>query len=141
MAQVETSKLPVDYEQSVGRPQTSYRWVVCGLLFAATTINYVDRQILSLLKETLDKDLGWTNAQYGFANSIFQFVYGLSFIGFGWFIDKFGTKIGYAVSITLWSLAAAGHALVHSFNGFLVARSCTGFGEASRFPFCDQSNR
>ena len=134
MAQVDTSRLPIDSERTIVTPETSYRWVVCALLFAATTINYVDRQILSLLKETLDKELGWTNAEYGFANSIFQFVYGLSFIGFGWFIDKFGTKIGYAVSIALWSVAAAGHSLVHSVNGFLVARSCLGFGEAGNFP-------
>src|SRR5205814_5411104 len=78
------------------------RWVVCGLLFFATLINYIDRQILALLKGTLDKDLGWTNAEYGLANSMFQIAYGLSFIGFGWFIDRFGTKIGYAVSIALW---------------------------------------
>src|SRR5438309_11181720 len=98
-----------------------YRWVICTLLFFATTVNYVDRQILSLLKETLDRELGWTNAQYGWANSLFQLAYGISFIGFGWFIDRFGTKIGYAVSIALWSIAAAAHALVGSIRGFFAA--------------------
>ena len=134
MAQVDLIKEQLDYENSLAKPQTNYRWIVCALLFFATTINYVDRQILSLLKETLDKELGWTNAEYGLANSFFQLAYGLSFIGFGWFIDKYGTKIGYAVSIALWSLAAAGHSLVHSVNGFLAARLCLGFGEAGNFP-------
>jgi MFS transporter, ACS family, hexuronate transporter len=114
--------------------KTNFRWVVCALLFFATTINYIDRQILSLLKETLDKELGWSNAEYGMANSFFQLAYGLSFIGFGWFIDKYGTKIGYAVSIAMWSVAAAGHSLVHSVNGFLTARLCLGLGEAGNFP-------
>jgi len=113
---------------------TNIRWVVCALLFFATTINYVDRQILSLIKEMLDKELGWTNAQFGFANSLFQIAYGLSFIGFGWFIDRFGTKIGYAVSIAMWSIAAGAHALVGSVNGFYVARLGLGAGEAGNFP-------
>jgi ACS family hexuronate transporter-like MFS transporter len=103
-------------------------------LFFATTINYIDRQILSLLKETLDKELGWTNAQFGLANSAFQFAYGISFLFFGWFIDRYGTKIGYAVSIAAWSIAAAGHALVFSVGGFITARVFLGLGEAGNFP-------
>ena len=71
----------------------NYRWVICALLFFATTINYIDRQILSLLKEILDKDIGWTNAQFGAVNSAFQFAYGIGLLGFGWFVDRFGTKI------------------------------------------------
>src|SRR3954452_20075337 len=118
---VEINK-PLDYEPDHSGLRTQVRWVVCALLFFATIINYVDRQILSLLKETLDRELGWTNAQYGLANSFFQLAYGISFIGFGWFIDRFGTKIGYAVSIALWSLAAASHALVGSIRGFFAAR-------------------
>jgi ACS family hexuronate transporter-like MFS transporter len=125
--------LPLEYTaESAGH--TNIRWVVCALLFFATTINYIDRQILSLLKETLDKELGWTNAEFGLVNSAFQFAYGLSFLFFGWFIDRYGTKIGYALSIFLWSIAAAGHSLVHSVNGFLAARMCLGFGEAGNFP-------
>src|SRR6476646_5123394 len=89
-----------------------YRWVVCGLLFFATTINYIDRQILSLLKEILDKQIGWNNEQFGWVNSTFQLAYGVGLLGFGWFVDRFGTKIGYAVSIAAWSVAAAGYALV-----------------------------
>ncbi len=111
-----------------------YRWVVCALLFFATTINYIDRQILSLLKETLDKEIGWTNAQFGAVNSAFQVSYGLGLLGFGWFVDKFGTKIGYTVSIVAWSLSAAAHALVGSFTGFITARTALGLGEAGNFP-------
>src|SRR5438874_2530589 len=124
----------LDVQQDHAHLRTQFRWIVCGLLFFATLINYVDRQILALLKETLDKELGWTNAEYGFANSMFQIAYGISFIGFGWFIDRFGTKIGYAVSIALWSIAAAAHAAVASVSGFYAARLALGLGEAGNFP-------
>ena len=114
--------------------QTKYRWVICGLLFFATTINYVDRQILSLLKPVLDEQLGWTSTQFGAINSAFQAAYGVSLFFFGWFIDKFGTKIGYAVSIGAWSLAAVAHALVNSIGGFFGARIALGLGEGGNFP-------
>src|SRR5438046_10622587 len=80
-----------------------YRWVVCALLFFATTINYIDRQILSLIKPILDEQLGWTNEQFGNVNSAFQGAYAAGLLFFGWFIDRFGTKVGYAVSIAAWS--------------------------------------
>jgi ACS family hexuronate transporter-like MFS transporter len=107
---------------------------VCALLFFATTINYVDRQILSLIKEILDKELGWTNEQFGLVNSAFQGAYGLGLLGFGWFVDRFGTKVGYAVSIIAWSIAAGCHALVGSVSGFVVARVALGLGEGGNFP-------
>jgi MFS transporter, ACS family, hexuronate transporter len=113
---------------------TNYRWVICALLFFATTVNYIDRQILSLLKEILDEKIGWTNEQFGWVNSAFQFAYGIGLLGFGWFVDRFGTKIGYAVSIIAWSFAAAAHALVGTFGGFITARSALGLGEAGNFP-------
>ena len=113
---------------------TRYRWVVCALLFFATTINYIDRQILSLLKEILDRDIGWTNLQFGWVNSAFQISYGLGLLGFGWFVDRFGTKIGYSVSIVAWSVSAAAHALVGSFGGFITARTALGLGESGNFP-------
>ncbi|NBX34167.1 MFS transporter, partial [bacterium] len=104
-------------------------------MFFATTINYIDRSILSLIKpEYLDKELGWTNTQYGYVNSAFQFAYALGLLGFGWFIDRFGTKIGYTVSIVFWSVAAAGHAAVGSAFGFGVARVFLGLGEGGNFP-------
>ncbi len=115
---------------TVGR----YRWLICALLFLATTVNYIDRQVLALIKSTLDTELGWTNAQYGAANSWFQGAYAISLFGFGWFIDRFGVKVGYAVSLAAWSLAAAAHALVGSARGFMVARAGLGLGEGGNFP-------
>ena len=111
-----------------------YRWVVCALLFLATTINYIDRQILSLLKPILDVKLHWTDTQFGLVNSAFQAAYAVGLLGFGWLIDRYGTKLGYAVSITAWSLAAMGHALVSTLGGFFVARVCLGLGESGNFP-------
>ena len=111
-----------------------YRWVILALLFFATTINYIDRQILALLKPMLDNELHWTNKQYGEVNAVFQGAYAFGLLGFGWFIDRFGTKIGYAVSIFAWSAAAAGHALVGSISGFRWARISLGVGEGGNFP-------
>src|ERR1700683_2978851 len=96
-------------------PQTTsgrYRWVVCGLLFFATTVNYMDRQILSLLKPILDGQSHWSNEQFGGVNSAFQGAYAIGGLIFGYLVERLGTKIGYAISITGWSLAAMGHALV-----------------------------
>ena len=115
-------------------PTGNFRWIVCALIFFATTINYIDRQILSLIKPTLDAQLQWTNAEFGYVNSAFQGAYGVSLLVFGWFIDRFGTKIGYAVSIAAWSVAAIGHALVGSVTGFLSARIALGLGEGGNFP-------
>jgi ACS family hexuronate transporter-like MFS transporter len=111
-----------------------YRWAICALLFFATTINYIDRQILSLLKPILDEQLKWTNEEFGYVNSAFQGAYGIGLLAFGWFIDRYGTKVGYAVSIAAWSLAAFGHALVGSVGGFVVARIALGLGEGGNFP-------
>jgi MFS transporter, ACS family, hexuronate transporter len=111
-----------------------YRWVVCALLFLATTINYVDRQILSLLKPILDDQLKWTNEQFGQVNAAFQAAYAIGLLVFGAVIDRVGTKIGYAASIAAWSLAAMGHALVGSISGFFVARIALGLGEGGNFP-------
>jgi len=116
-------------------PRSNHRWIILALLFFATTINYIDRSILSLIKpEYLDKELGWSNLQYGYVNSAFQFAYALGLLGFGWFIDRFGTKIGYTVSIVFWSVAAAGHAAVSTVFGFGVARVFLGLGEGGNFP-------
>jgi MFS family permease len=123
--------MTADPDKSAGG---NYRWVICALLFFATTVNYVDRQILSLIKEILDKELGWTNADFGRVNGAFQAAYGLGLLAFGWFIDRFGTKIGYAVSIAAWSIAAIGHSLVGSAAGFFTARVSLGLGEGGNFP-------
>jgi ACS family hexuronate transporter-like MFS transporter len=126
----ELSEIPVQRSAVIGK----YRWVICALLFLATTINYVDRQILALIKEVLDRQIGWTNEQFGWVNSAFQVAYGLGLLGFGWFVDRYGTKIGYALSIAAWSLAAAAHAIVGSVTGFLAARLALGLGEGGNFP-------
>src|SRR5688500_4263691 len=117
-------------QSGVGR----YRWLICALLFLATTINYIDRQILSLLKPILDVELGWTNAQFGEVNAAFQAAYAVGLLLFGGFIDRYGTKIGYAVSIAAWSLAAIGHAAAGSVRGFFFARAALGLGEGGNFP-------
>lgn len=115
---------------AVGR----YRWVVCGLLFFATTINYMDRQILSLIKPILDDQLHWTNQQFGAVNSAFQGAYACGGLLFGWLVDRIGTKLGYSLSIAGWSLAATGHALAGSLGGFVGARLCLGLSEAGNYP-------
>ncbi|MES1188174.1 MAG: MFS transporter [Myxococcales bacterium] len=112
----------------------THRWLICGLLFFATTINYIDRQILSLLKPILDSELHWTNEQFGQVNAAFQAAYAVGLLGFGAFIDRFGTRVGYALSIAAWSLAAIGHSLVGSVSGFLAARVALGLGEGGNFP-------
>ena len=114
--------------------QVKARWGVCALLFAATTINYIDRQILSLLKPLLDDQLHWSNAEFGLVNSAFQGAYAVSLLFFGWFVDRFGTKLGYSVSIAAWSLAAMAHSLVSSLGGFFSARVLLGLGEGGNFP-------
>jgi ACS family hexuronate transporter-like MFS transporter len=108
--------------------------VICGLLFFATTVNYIDRQILALLKEILDQLIGWTNEQFGWVNSAFQITYGVGLLGFGWFVDRFGTKLGYTISICAWSLAAVAHCAVGSVAGFAAARAALGLGEGGNFP-------
>jgi MFS transporter, ACS family, hexuronate transporter len=115
-------------------PIGRYRWVICSLIFLATTVNYVDRQILALIKEFLDKELGWSNEQFGLVNSAFQGAYAVGLFAFGWFVDRYGTKIGYAVSIALWSVAAMAHSLVGSVSGFFAARIFLGVSEGGNFP-------
>lgn len=121
-------------EKPVDNKMTQYRWTICALLFFATTINYIDRQILALIKPILDTELGWTNEEYGKVNSAFQGAYGIGLLAFGWFVDRFGTKIGYAVSIAAWSIAAIGHGFVSTVRGFLIARVSLGLGEGGNFP-------
>ena len=112
----------------------NYRWVICALLFFATTVNYIDRQILALIKEFLDAELGWSNETFGKVNGAFQLSYALGLFLFGWFVDRYGTKLGYAVSIVFWSLSAIGHSLVGSVNGFFAARVALGVSEGGNFP-------
>ncbi len=112
----------------------NYRWVICALLFFATTINYIDRQVIGLLKPTLEREFHWTEVDYGYIVMAFASMYALGYVLFGSFIDKVGTKVGYGISVTVWSIAAIGHAFAKSALGFGVARAFLGLAEAGNFP-------
>ncbi len=110
------------------------RWSICALLFFATTINYVDRQVIGILSKDLQGVFHWTEIDYGNIVAAFNAAYALGLLLAGRLIDRFGTKIGYATALTVWSLAAMGHALAGSALGFGIARSALGLGEAGNFP-------
>ena len=131
-----------------------YRWTICALLFFATTINYLDRQVLSLLHPTLEEEFGWTKSDYANITAAFQFAYAIAMLFAGRFVDKLGTKKGFAWAIIIWSLAAILHAYAIQVGevtssilgvigitgisvtvlGFIVARVLLGFGESGNFP-------
>ena len=113
---------------------TTYRWWIVALLFFATTINYLDRQVISLLKPLLEKEFSWTESDYAGIVTAFTVAYGTSTLLVGYVIDRIGTKVGYTVSIAVWSVAAMVHALAGSTAGFMVARVLLGIGEAGNFP-------
>src|SRR5687767_8554378 len=137
-------------QQSIGK----YRWTICALLFFATTVNYLDRQVLSLLKPMLEDKFGWSNSQYADIASVFQFTYAISMLFAGRIIDKLGTKSGFSWAIIIWSIGAVIHALAIpigeglsavlgwigiaaipvSVLGFMFARAVLGFGESGNFP-------
>ncbi len=131
-----------------------YRWTICTLLFFATTVNYLDRQVLSLLAPSLSETYGWSNGDYANITSVFQFVYAISMLFAGRIIDRLGTKSGYTWAIIIWSIGAILHALAIplgeataavlglfgigavsvSIAGFMISRAVLGFGEAGNFP-------
>jgi ACS family hexuronate transporter-like MFS transporter len=111
-----------------------FRWTICSLLFFATTINYIDRQVIGLLKPTLTTVFGWDNTTFGTINGIFQFFYAFGLLAFGRIIDRVGTKVGYSISIIIWSIFAMAHALARTTFGFTIARSGLGLGESGNFP-------
>ncbi len=111
-----------------------YRWRVCAMLLAATTINYVDRQVLGVLAPFLQDEIGWNEIQYGWIVAAFQAAYAIGLLCAGAIIDRFGTRIGYAIAISVWSVAAMAHALAGSAFGFAAARFALGLGEAGNFP-------
>lgn len=116
--------------QKIGK----YRWTICGLVFFATTVNYLDRQVLSLLKDRLEVQFNWSDSDYANIVSVFQFVYAISMLFAGRLIDWLGTKLGYAWSLAIWSIGAMIHALAKSTGGFMFARGVLGFGESGNFP-------
>lgn len=111
-----------------------YRWTVVALLFFATTINYLDRQVIGLLKPTLEKEFLWSETDYSNIVMAFSAAYALGLLLFGRFIDIIGTKMGYIISIIVWSIAAIAHATARSTLGFGIARAALGLGEAGNFP-------
>jgi ACS family hexuronate transporter-like MFS transporter len=110
------------------------RWAICALLLFGTTKNYMDRQVLGVLKIPLQHDLGWNEIDYGNLVFAFQAAYAVGLVAVGRLIDRIGTRLGYALAMIFWSLASMGHALGSSFTSFIVARSALGLGESGVFP-------
>ena len=110
------------------------RWTVCAMLFAATSINYMDRQVIAILKPTLEHSIGLTEIQYGYIVDAFQIAYAVGLVAGGRLMDKLGTRIGYLLVMAFWSLAAMGHALASTAMGFGIARFLLGLGESGNFP-------
>ncbi len=110
------------------------RWTICALLLFGTTKNYMDRQVLGVLKTTLQHDFGWNEIDYSNLVFAFQAAYAVGMVVVGRLIDRVGTRLGYAVAMVFWSLASMGHAIGSSFTSFVIARSALGFGEAGVFP-------
>jgi ACS family hexuronate transporter-like MFS transporter len=126
-------------ETSIAERIGNVRWTVCAMLFAATTINYMDRQVIGLLKPILMLDaahggIALTEVAYSNIVAFFQFAYALGLIFVGRFVDKVGTRIGYACIMAAWSVSAMAHALVNSVLQLGIARTCLGIGESGNFP-------
>ncbi len=116
------------------KPMGGFRWVICWLLFGATVCNYIDRQMIGVLKPTLQHDLGWTEFAYADIVFWFQAAYAVSYLVFGRFVDRVGAKIGYAVAFSIWTLGHMGHAMARTALQFTFARMVLGVGEGGSFP-------
>ena len=110
------------------------RWTICAMVFFATTVNYLDRVVISLLKSDLSREFSWNDGDYANIEIAFKLSYALGMLGAGRLIDKLGTKMGYLLATFLWSVAAVMHAFIGSTLGFIVARSALGVTEAGNFP-------
>ncbi len=113
-------------QSALVRAAGHYRWIVCALLFFAATINYVDRQVLALLKQSLQSEIKWTEIEYGHLIFTFQLAYAIALLFAGKVMDWLGTRKGFSLSVLFWSIAAMAHALAHSVFGFGVARFALG---------------
>jgi ACS family hexuronate transporter-like MFS transporter len=111
-----------------------YRWAICALLFMVITINYVDRQVLGVLKPIIEDEMGWSEVDYGNIVTAFQASYGLGLLVVGRWLDRVGTRKGMAIAIALWSLAACFHAAARSVLGFILARVALGVAESAAYP-------
>ena len=121
-------------EQQPSRTAGHVRWIICAMLFFATSKNYMDRQVLGILATELQTKLGWTEIQYGYIISAFQVAYAIGLVVAGRFLDRVGTRVGYALMMLVWSLASAAHALVSTALGFGICRFFLGLGEGGNFP-------
>src|SRR6476469_1423116 len=124
---------PTSTSVEVDRP-SPYRWTICGLLFVATTINYIDRQVLGVLAPTLQHALSWSETDYGNIVSWFSFAYGFGFLFAGQIVDWVGVRRGLAGAVVAWSIAAIGHAFARTVTGFSLARALLGASESAIFP-------
>lgn len=111
-----------------------YRWKILALLFFATTINYIDRQVIGILKPFIANDLGWGEADYGYIVTSFQIAYAIGLVTTGRFLDKYGTRIGYLWAIVVWSISGMAHAAANGVVSFATARFALGLGESANFP-------
>lgn len=111
-----------------------YRWMICALLFAATAINYIDRQTIGVLKPTLQAELNWSESAYADIVFWFQCAYAIGYLGFGPLIDRFGARLGYAVAFSVWTLSHIAHGFVHTITQFALVRFTLGLGESGGFP-------
>ena len=111
-----------------------YRWTICGLIFFATTINYIDRNVISFLKSTFTNDLGWTDGDYSNVEITFKIFYAVGMLAAGRIIDRLGTKIGYGLFTFLWSIAGICTSLVNTVLGFQIIRGALGMTESGNFP-------
>lgn len=119
------------------RPSSShFRWVICALLFFATVVAYIDRGILGFLKDFLQQRIGWDDITYSYVSATFKVAYGIGLLVAGWFTDRLGTRLGFAIAIVLWSFAAMSPGLANSAFTFGVAMFFLGIGEAANFPAC-----
>jgi ACS family hexuronate transporter-like MFS transporter len=119
---------------AVASPTSHFRWTICALLFFATSINYIDRQVLSILAPELQRSIGWNEIDYGYIVTAFQGAYAVGLLLVGRLIDRIGTRRGFPLIMTVWSVAAMLHALAGSAFGFGIARALLGLGEAGNFP-------
>ena len=122
------------YKPSSSTTIGHFRWLICALLLFGTTKNYMDRQVLGVLKTTLQHDLGWNEIDYSNLVFAFQTAYAAGMVLVGRLIDRLGTRLGYALAMVFWSLASMAHAFAGSLRGFAIARAALGFGEAGIFP-------
>lgn len=111
-----------------------YRWVIVSLLFAACTINYIDRQMIGVLKPTLSKEMGWTEKDYADIVFYFQLAYAVAYLAFGKIVDMLGTRLGYSLAVIIWTVGHMAHGLASTITHFAMARALLGVGEAGNFP-------